>query len=126
MTDELRCFFKDFQQECLFDDQQNAEVKTPHDKVPAGTVPQSRAEPYDCDVQQLMLPVAAQGDIHIVTEECSQRDVPSAPEFGCGSRYIGVLEVFGEVEAAHKSQTDSHIGIARKVVIYLERIKYNA
>ena len=50
--------------------------------------------------------------------------MPPAPEVGYGHGLIRIAEVFGELEAEHPAETDSHIRIAGKVKIYLEGIRY--
>ena len=39
-------FIQNFQQKCLFYKQEKCIIKSPEYKIKAGTVPESRAEPY--------------------------------------------------------------------------------
>ena len=45
-----------------------------------------------------MSAVAAHGDVDIVAEEATERDVPAAPKLGDGATDVGVVEVFVEME----------------------------
>ena len=65
-------------------------------------------------------PVAAQGDIHIVTEPGAQAHMPAAPEFCDRLGQVGVIEVFDKVETEHLAQADGHIGIAGEVKINMQ------
>ena len=51
-----------------------------------------------------MSAVAAHGDVDIVAEEATERDVPAAPKLGDGATDVRVVEVFVEM----KAQTASH------------------
>ena len=67
-----------------------------------------------------MASVATHRDIHIVTEEATQRDMPPSPEVGDGITTIGMTEVLVEVEAQTAPQSDSHIRIAGEVEVDLQ------
>ena len=66
--------------------------------------------------------VAAERNVDVVAEEGRKRNVPSSPEIGDRGGDIGIIEIFFVVEAYHKTHTDSHIGICRKIEIELEHI----
>ena len=63
----------------------------------------------------------AQWEIDILAEELSQRNMPSAPEFGDGARDIRITEVFLIAESQHTAEADCHIGIRGEIEIDLQR-----
>ena len=67
-------------------------------------------------------PVAAQRDIHIVTEPAGQRHVPAPPELGHRAADVRIVEVFEKLEAKHLAKANRHIGVTGKVVVNLQRI----
>ena len=48
--------------------------------------------------------------------------MPPSPELRDASGNIGIIEVLQEMEAEHFSKTDSHIGIAGEIKVYLEGV----
>ena len=46
--------------------------------------------------------------------------MPSAPELRYRSRHIRIIEVFLKFESEYAPKTDCHIGISRKIEIYLK------
>ena len=125
MKDEGRNTFVNTQQRVFLHHHNQSEVNTPDDEVPTGSVPHTRQEPYHEDVDSLMLAITSQGDIDIVAEETSERDMPTAPEVGDGVAAIGMTEVLVEVESHAASQSDGHIGITREVEVNLQRERHN-
>jgi len=121
-----REFFKPFEEEEFFDNDESAEPKTPYNEVPACAVPEAGKEPDDEEVEILVLSVSAKGNIDIVPEESAQGHMPSSPEFRCGTGNIGIVEVFEEMESKDFSKTDCHIGITGEIVINLNREHQNA
>ena len=51
--------------------------------------------------------------------------MPAPPEFGYTSRNVGIIEVFGDLEPEHTPQPYSHVGIARKIEIYVECVEHH-
>ena len=76
----------------------DTEIHAPEDKVPTRTVPKTCQEPHCQDVERLVATIATEGNVDVVAEETSQRDVPSAPELGDASANVGMRKVFVEVE----------------------------
>ena len=52
--------------------------------------------------------------------------MPPPPELGYCLRYIRVIEIFLVVKTYHFSHSYGHIGVSRKVKIYLERVQDNS
>ncbi len=119
-------FFEPFEKEKFFEDNKEAEPKTPENIVPACAVPKTGEEPYDKKVEVLVLSVAAEGNIDIVAEESAEGHMPATPEFRCTSGNIGVVEVFEEVETENSAEAYCHIGITGEVVIDLDSEHYYA
>ncbi len=103
----------------LLDGDKEAEVKPPKDEIPARTVPHPCEEPHHEEVEDLMLPSSAHGDIQIVSEECPERYVPTPPKVRDRATTVGMIEVFKEVKAQTSPYTDSHVGIAGEVEVDL-------
>ena len=76
----------------------DAEIHTPDDEIPGSSVPHTREEPHHKDVDSLVLSVAAHGNVDIVAEETSQRDMPATPEVGDAITAVGMTEVLIEME----------------------------
>ena len=71
----------------LFDQQAKGIQKTPQNEVPRRAMPEAGEHPHYQGVKQPSCfadPVAAQRNIHIVTEPGAQANMPAAPEFGNG------------------------------------------
>ena len=75
-----------------------AEIEAPEDEIPARAVPHSRQEPDHQDVEELVGAVAAEGNVKIIAEEASQRDMPPAPEVRDGIAAVRMVEVLLEME----------------------------
>ena len=61
--------FQQFQQNRLFEDQQNAVIKSPQKEIPTGTMPKAGQSPYDQKIYDLTgqtFPVATQRDVYIL------------------------------------------------------------
>ena len=109
----------------LLQGQEDEIVQAPQDKVPAGAVPHAGQKPHHQQVECLAgfsLPVAAQGDVHIVPEKAGQAHVPAPPEIGDGIGQIGVVEILFIAEAHHQAHADGHIRIGGKVQINLQGV----
>ena len=74
-------------------------------------MPKAGQKPDTEDVERLMPPVSAHGDVDIVTEKATQRDVPAAPKLGDGATDVRMVEVFVEMKAQTASHADGHVGI---------------
>ena len=112
-------------QEKLVEADEQAMQRAPNEEVPRRAVPQSRQQEADPKVEvhsALALAVAAKRDVEIVHDKRAQGHVPTAPKLGDGTGGIGVVEVFGELEAHHAPETDGHVAVARKVEVDLEGV----
>ena len=92
-------------------------------------MPKARQPPNDKQVEYLprrALAVAAERNVDIFAEPCSERDVPPAPEVGHASRHIRIVEVFQKLKAEHFAHAYRHIGVAREVEINLEHKRKSA
>ena len=85
-------------------------------------MPKSCAEkddhPVDCG-SALALAVAAQRNIKVLLEPGGKRNMPLAPKVLDTCRTVGIIKVLLKLKAEHKTKSDSHIGIARKIKVYL-------
>ena len=112
-------------EKAAFYQQQDKVIKSPYDKIPRGSVPDSGEQPYYKKVENFPrrgAAVAAERDVYIVPKPCGKGDVPASPEIGDGTGNIRVTEIFFKMKSEHFSETDCHIGIAGKVKINLEGI----
>ena len=116
----------DTQQGIFLQQDDETEIEAPKHKVPARTVPKAGQKPDTEDVEGLMPPVSAHGDVDVVAEKATQRDVPAAPKLGDGATYIWVVEVFVEMKAQTASHADGHVGITREIEVDLEGEGQNA
>ena len=85
MSDKGGGFGKFFAVEQFFRKQNNAVIQTPGDKIPAGSVPQTRKPPNDENIKThsaLAEPVAAEGNIQIIPKPGAERYMPAPPKFG--------------------------------------------
>lgn len=101
------------------------EIETPDDEIPACAVPHTGQKPNRKDVDYLTFAVSAHRDVDVIAEEGAEADVPFAPEIRHGGGGIGVAEVFREVESYGAAQTDGHVGITGEVEIDLQREGYD-
>ncbi len=86
-----------------------AEIDTPDDEIPACTMPHTCQEPNGHNIEGLMAAVASHRDVDVVAEERSKAHVPAAPEVSHGSTGVGMVEVFREMEPNASSYADCHI-----------------
>ncbi len=99
MWGQILPFFQIFEQEQLFNGQQNKVVQAPADKVPVCTVPDAGEQLHHEQVEDLplqALAVAAQRDIDVLAEPAGKGHVPAPPELGDGAGNIGEVEVLGK------------------------------
>ena len=66
--------------------------------------------------------VAAEGYIYIVFEKARKRYMPAAPEIHQTVRFVGRIEVYRQFDPDQQCQTVSHIRVAGKVKVKLQRI----
>ena len=104
----------------FFKQEDYAEIESPACKIPTGTVPETSEEPCGKDIEPLMTAITTKGNIYIVTEETSQRDMPSVPKVSYGVTTIRVAEVLVEMETQTASYTYGHIRITREVKVDLQ------
>ena len=72
MTEKCRGFFKNLQKPDFLNNKENKEEKSPENKVPACTVPETRQKPYNKKVSvgfEFTLSVAAKGNVNIISEK---------------------------------------------------------
>ncbi len=69
--------------------------------------------------------VSTERNVKIIAHPLTERHVPAAPEFGDAARNVRTVEVFRKSKSHHPSQADCHVGIARKIEIYLESVGNN-
>ena len=70
--------------------------KTPHNKRPVCTMPETthqKNDEYVPDVKQLAAMIASQRDIQIIPEPSRERNVPALPEIGNVFCEIGISEI---------------------------------
>lgn len=115
--------FKYISEKQFFKNKQNSVHKTPGDKLPVCSVPEARQHPDENNIEKPAFSgntVPAKGDIYIVPEPESQRNMPSSPEFSDTFGNIGIIEVFRKMETENSSEADGYIRVAGKVKINLE------
>jgi hypothetical protein len=99
--------------------------RAPCDEGPCGTVPDASDQHRHHDVRttpERSTAPTAQRNVDIVAEQPRKRDVPPAPEINDRARLIGRRKIDGQIDAEHAAQSDSHVGVCRKIVVYLKRI----
>ena len=97
--------------------------RSPCHEVPRSTMPQSahKHRQNQIDVShELALAVSAKRDVDIIAQPTRQRDVPSVPELGNRRTLVRAVEVLRKVKSEQKSNSDSHIAVARKVAVNLK------
>ena len=126
MTYKTRKAGKFFQKEGVLHVDKQEEVQSPENEVPACSVPESGKTPDNQKVDGTSagtFPVSAEWNIDIITEESSEGNMPSVPEFFNGTGDVRVIKVFIVVKTNHKSHTDCHVGIGGKIKINLQCIE---
>ena len=109
----------------LFHEQQDEIEQAPAKERPVRTVPDASERPDDkeiADPAQFRDTVAAQGDVNIITEPGTERDMPTPPEFRCTARDIRIIKVLCKAEAEHLPQPDGHIAVTREIKVNLQGI----
>src|SRR5262249_52018872 len=66
--------------------------------------------------------VATQRDVEVVAKEAGQADVPPSPELDDVGGAVRREEIDGESDVEEQRQPDSHIRVARKIEVDLNRI----
>ena len=75
---------------------------SPQNESPCGAVPESSEQHGDNQVDvgsYVAFAVSSKRNVEVVFQPAGEGDVPAAPEFGDGRRFIGGVEVFVEMEA---------------------------
>ncbi|MNE19140.1 hypothetical protein D3C80_1122090 [compost metagenome] len=70
--------------------------------------------------------IAAERDVHVVTDEQRQADVPAAPELLEVARGIRRIEVVGQTESQQQGNAGHQVGIAAEVEIDQEAVAIDA
>ena len=109
-------------QESLFQNQQDGEVESPDEEVPARPcqMPVAAHTTRRLKNSRGLLTRLPPGDIEVLPEPGAEGDVPPPPELGDRLGDIGVVEVAHELEAQHPAQAHSHVGVAGEVEVELE------
>ena len=98
----------------------------PEQERPVRTMPYTADNKNDHGVQickEQAFPTAAQWNIDIFRKELRQRDMPALPEITDRQRFVGRIEVDGEIDVQHHGNTNSHITVTAEIKIDLKRIK---
>lgn len=66
--------------------------------------------------------VAAERDVQVIAQPGGERNVPAAPEIAHVLCLVRRVEVLREVEAHQQRHARGHVGIPRKIAVYLQRI----
>src|SRR5262245_45679468 len=88
-------------------------------------MPQAAKQKYGDEIDagpQRTFSVAAEGNVEIVTEPARERHVPTPPELRHARGAIRLVEVLWKMEAEHPAQANRHVGIAREIVVDLQRV----
>ena len=121
------CFgkFDDRRMEVTGDDRKQTVKKSPQNKGPVGTMPQTAAQKYDHDVQvgsQDTSAAAAQRDVYVSGEEPCQCFVPAVPKFRNGQCFVGGIKINGQIDVHHGTDADGHIAVSAEVKINLDGV----
>src|SRR6185437_10323129 len=60
--------------------------------------------------------------VQVIAQPVGERDVPSPPEISDVFRGVGTVEVYRQLDPQQQRRADGDIGIARKIVVNLERV----
>ena len=123
MPEHCRNLFHALFADAHFQHEEQSVVNAPDDIVPAGTVPQTGAEP---DQQQPAdFPAFAEQRYvqQVVAEERSQRNVPTLPELSDVLAEERVAEVFVQMKAEDAGNANCHIGIAGEIEVHLQGVE---
>jgi hypothetical protein len=82
----------------------NTVEEPPDDKRPPCSMPESDKKERDENIQEDLRfwNPAPQGNVDIVADEPTERDMPPAPEFLKGERLIGAVEIDGKLDIEKK------------------------
>lgn len=114
--------FKEYEQE----EERSPEQEIHSVTVKAERVPDSRAKPYDEEVEYsspLPASVSAEGEIYVFLEPFAEGNMPTSPKFADRSRNIRMKEVIGRFKADHPADTARHKRIAVKLKIEIKRVR---
>lgn len=109
----------------FMDNQQNAMPSSPYHKKPRSSMPKSTQHHSYEQIEigtDFASTIPAQRYIEIVSQPTRQRDMPATPELGNRTRLIGRIEIDFKTIPHKQGYADSHIGITRKITVYLQGI----
>lgn len=109
----------------LVETQEHTVDAAPENEVEGSSMPKTAEKHGHEEVEvltELAVTVAAKGDVEVVLEPRGEADVPAPPELGNRGRLVGAVEVFGKLESEQEGDADGHVGVARKVAVYLEGV----
>ena len=98
-------------------------VGAPSDKGPVGAMPEAGEEEDDesvADYFSFRDARAAERDINVVPEPCSEGYMPATPEFCDVTREIGVVEVAHQFDTKQFGCADGNVRIAGEIAVDLE------
>src|SRR5690349_1558648 len=97
--------------------------RSPCDKRPVRAMPETTQKENHEEVHQInqeTFAITTKRNIDIISEPCTQRNMPSIPEFTHGLTKVGLTEIRCEFKAHYTSDTCCNIRIAREIAINLE------
>ena len=104
----------------FFKHKEQAVIDAPHKEGPICTVPEPRQEPNNQQIADRLtdtLAAAAKGDIDVIAEPRTERNMPATPKFRDASGKVRIIKVLRKLIAEHFCHADSHIGITAEVKI---------
>src|SRR5205085_194085 len=70
--------------------------------------------------------IAAERDVQIIAQETRKRHVPTPPELDDARGLVRGVEVLRKLDAEASGSPDGHVGIARKIEVYLAGVSERA
>ena len=108
-----------------FEGEEAAVDAAPEEEGPRRAVPETAKEHGEekvCVGACVTKAIAAERDVEVFAKPGREGDVPSAPEVGEGGCEVGGIEVFGEEESEHESESDGHVRVPAEVEVDLEGV----
>src|SRR5690349_14426616 len=100
---------------CSFQHEKDSMVKSPDDKCPTGSMPQSAQEENHHEIEtvaKIGTTISSEWNIKVVPEPTGEGNMPAPPEVLDGLSNVGEVEIFYKLEPKHFAHADGHVRVA--------------
>jgi len=99
-------------------DEAAAVPESPKHKVAGGAVPEATEGEGEDEVEKAAngaVAVSAEGNVDVVSNPRTQRDVPAGPEIAEAGGRVGIVEILRQAQAEHLREPQGDVGVTAEI-----------